>query len=130
MFSSTLRVSPGLVKLLDPTSACAPTTSNLAWVMYALAWKLVAPVHPALDPALSDGLNHCLYTLQERVRPLLVLQTVIESAYSLAQRFLEHTVRAQRHLVAHQQADLLKLLPLAVEGEQRSDLEESGGDVE
>ena len=58
------------------------------------------------------------------------LQTVIESAYSLSQRLLEDLVSLQRHLIAHQEADLLKLLPLAVEGQQRPDLEEPGGDVE
>ena len=31
---------PGRVKLLEPTSACAPTTSSFAWVMYAFAWNL------------------------------------------------------------------------------------------
>ena len=95
-----------------------------------LGVELVPPVNPTLDPALSDGLHHGLYALQERVRALLVLQTVIESANSLAQRLLEDLVGLQRHLVAHQQADLLKLLPLAVKSQQRPDLEEPGGDVE
>ena len=130
MFNSTFRVSPGLVKLLDPTSACAPTTSNLAWGDVCLGVELVPPINPTLDPALSDGLHHSLYTLQERVRALLVLQTVIESTHTLAQRLLEHIVGSQRHLVAYQQADPLQLLPLAVEGQQRPDLEEPGGDVE
>ena len=38
--------------------------------------------------------------------------------------------RFQRHLIAHEDAYLAELLPLAVEGEQGTDLEEPGGDVE
>src|ERR1035437_579942 len=45
MFNSTLRVSPGSVKLLDPTSAADPTTASFAWVMYALAWNF-SSVYP------------------------------------------------------------------------------------
>ena len=92
--------------------------------------ELVLSVDAALDPSLSNGLDHRLHTFQERVRALLVLQAVVEPAHPLAQRLLEHIVGSQRHLVAHQQADPLQLLPLAVEGEQRPDLEEPGSDVE
>ena len=37
LISSMFFVRPGALKLLEPTSACEPTTSSLAWVMYALA---------------------------------------------------------------------------------------------
>ena len=40
MLSSMFFVRPGAVKLLDPTSACEPTTSSFACVMYAFAWNL------------------------------------------------------------------------------------------
>jgi hypothetical protein len=33
-------------------------------------------------------------------------------------------------LVAHQDADVVELLPAAVQGEERADFEEAGGDVE
>ena len=95
-----------------------------------LGVELVAPVHPALDPALGDRLHYRFHALQERVRALLSLQAVIKATHPPPQRLREHAAGAQRHLVAHQQPDPLQLLPLAVQRQQCPDLEEPRRHVE
>ena len=71
-----------------------------------------------------------LHPLQERVGLLLVFEAAIEAADPLPQRLVEHLPGPQRHLVAHQQPDLVEPLPPAVQRQQGPDLEEPGGDVE
>jgi hypothetical protein len=70
------------------------------------------------------------HAAEERVLCLLLFDTRIETVLSAsAHRLQKRLSGPAAHLIAHENADLLDLLPLTVEFEESADLEEAGCDV-
>src|SRR5262249_29160757 len=60
----------------------------------------------------------------------LRLQAVVQAVADTAQALREGGFRAPAHLVAHQDADLIHLLPFILQAQEGADLEIAGGDVD
>ena len=126
MFSSMFCFRPGRVKLLEPTSACDPDDVELAVRGVRLGMELVAVVDPCFDLARGESLDNRRSTFEKWVVDLVCVEALLECAFCSALYGLEHgLLRTERELVAHQNSDLLQLLPSIVELEQRADLEEA-----
>ena len=67
---------------------------------------------------------------QEVVLEFLFLQAGVQPRPGLLQPFGEGLLRAARHLVAHEDADGIDLLPLVLQAQQAADLEVAGGHVD
>ena len=98
--------------------------------MYALAWNFSLRVDAALDLPLPHGLDDGRHAVEEVVAFLLAFDAVVERLLDLLNAGDEGLPGAPRDLVAHEDAELVELLPLAVQGQQGADLEVAGGDVE
>ncbi len=93
--------------------------------------ELVLRVDAALDASLLECVDDRRHAFEERCRALLVLETRVERGLGLRpERVQEHGLRAERDLRPDQDPDLVELLPLTIEFEQRSDFEEASRDVE
>jgi hypothetical protein len=77
-------------------------------------------------PATSRG----RHADQEVVRLLLCFDAVIKQAGHTLQGSLEGSLRASGDLIAHQDAELIDLLPGGIEAEEGADLEVRGRDVD
>ena len=96
-----------------------------------LGVELVLVVDAALDLPRAQRLEDRRDAVEEGVGVLVGLDAAVEDLDGARSHGLEQRLaRAVRRLGAHQDPDLVERLPLAVEGEQRADLEVAGGDVE
>ncbi len=96
----------------------------------SLGVELVLAIDPTLDFAGADRLDDGCDAVEEVVFLLFGLDAVVEFAGNPRQSFVKRLAGAPRHLVAHQDADAVDLLPLVAQRQQRADLEVAGGDVD
>jgi hypothetical protein len=93
--------------------------------------ELVLVVYAALDLAGAQRFEDRRDTVQERVGTLGRFDAAVEDLECPRTHRLEQGLaRAMGRLCAHQEPDLVERLPLAVERQQRADLEVARGDVE
>lgn len=130
MFSSTFWVSPGRVKLLDPTSACDPMTSKPVGDV-RLRVKLVLVVDPVLDQPRRQSCHYGVDSCEEWIALFVVLDALVKTRLGpLLHSHQQRLLRPVGDLVPHQDPDLVELLPAAVEVQQGANLEESRGDID
>ena len=87
-------------------------------------------VGAALDLAVAKGLNYGRRAGEEIVLLFLGFEAGVQLLGYVPLKGLENCLaRARRDLVAHEDANLFELLPLAIKGEQSADLEVAGCDV-
>jgi len=80
--------------------------------------ELLPGVDAALDLARAQGFDDSRNAVQEVVAFLLLLDTLVELLRgATSQRFAEGPASAGRHVAAHEDSDLVQLLPLAVEAQ-------------
>ena len=93
--------------------------------------ELVLAVDAALDLAVADGLVDGRDAGQEIILLFLGLDAAVELLGDLWHQSREQYLPgAGGDFVAHQDPDLVQLLPLTIQSQQRADLEVAGGDVE
>lgn len=114
--------------------ACAAESCGAARVPFVgdvrLSVELVFAIDAALDFARADGLDYGGSPGEEIVFLFFIFERAVEPVLDLGQALGEDGAGALRDLVAHEEANLVELLPLAVEGQERADLEVAGGDVD
>ena len=87
-------------------------------------------IDPALNFAAGNGLNDLVHPGQKIVLLLFTLDAVVKQLPDPRETFSQCAVGTLGNLVPHQNADLIQLLPLAIEGQQGTDFKIARGDVE
>jgi hypothetical protein len=82
-----------------------------------LGVELVLSIDAAFDLLRADGLDDRRNAFEERILGLLAFKALIEASLNPAQRFLKRLLRSSSDLVAHEDADVIDLLPLAFESQ-------------
>jgi hypothetical protein len=95
-----------------------------------LGMELRLAVDAAGDLAGTDGLDDGRDAHEEVVLLLLRFEAGIEAVADAPEALDERGASAAGDLVAHEDADLIDLLPLVLQAEQGADLEITGGDVD
>ena len=95
-----------------------------------LGVELVLVVDATLDLAGFQSLQQSRNSMQKRVGGLVGFDTAIEILNGPVTDSIQHGLSSSLgHLRSHQDANLLQGLPFAIEGEERADLEKTGGYV-
>ena len=95
-----------------------------------LGVELVLSVDAAENLPAADAFGDGRDADKEVIALLLAFQARVQVADGPRQPLLEGILRAKGNLAAHEDAELIDLLPLIGQGQQRADLEVAGGDVD
>ena len=91
--------------------------------------KLLLDVHPALNLAAGNGLNDLGYPSQKIILLLFALNAVVQQLTNTRKALSQCKVCALGDFVTHQDADLIELLPLAIQSQQGTDFKITSGNV-
>lgn len=92
--------------------------------------ELGLAIDATLDLAGADGVHDRRNADEEIVLFFRVFQAVVERGGDFLESRFECCLGPHRALVAHEDADVIDLLPLVLQREQRADFEVPRGDVE
>ncbi|WP_394757453.1 hypothetical protein, partial [Rhodoferax sp.] len=91
--------------------------------------KFFLGVNAALDLAAFNGLDDSGHTGEKVVFLFLALNAVIEETFNADYAVHQRALGSLTDLVTHEDANLVQLLPLAIQRQQRANLEIAGGNV-
>ena len=96
----------------------------------ALGVELGVVIDPALDLPAVQSCGDCVHAGEERVVLFVGFETPVEDLFCSFGELAQYPPGPVGDLIAHEDADLVELLPFAVEFEQGADLEVAGRYVE
>ena len=94
-----------------------------------LGVKFLFGIDTAFDLATGNGCNDGSNTGEEIVFLFFSLDTVIEQAFDATNAIIQCALGSQSDLVAHEDANLLQLLPFAIDRQQSANFKVASGNV-